>query len=1260
MNPKDQLQLLLTDCKHAVEQHHDSTLRQLKQSPSASTDPTIVATPPSSTTNVFKDNLEIDQPTVMLPSQDSQVTDNHETQMYQTVQSYLNDILSGLRCRSEMETQHEHGTIPDEGYKNENDRKHDLDAVSQLLAALFGMEQRLTEEHQTQSQPIWQPLEEHLHQWILQCGGVFLRLSNTQERLILLDHLILLPGVSTWAVPLIQYHPTNRRAFTPSSMQHYLTAVHRILDPRSAVVSDRHPSSSQWTEEDYLACLDQLDVERTYDQCLDSLIPKARLTPLSADMAGQAQLFDFTKSLLSALNSGIPYLSGTHPNVVKRISQTAIYITQILAEHLERDGATKMHQKPLDDLITHIAVHYLQLNDASVYHFLPALPFHVVSLEALWEITLHLLQMHPYPVPESFSAILDQLPDITSFLFILRQQHAQSTFMFQCLANIITSIPSQPSYPSSPQQQDAACLITIIAHILFSVAFIKDDLKDLYYKDIRDHFYPICIQHPFVISFLLRWTADHFHVMEGMALYLFHSLPLDHWKIRREDLLILRQLLHQDSPTHSRAAFARYVIDHLYFGYKPQEGETFTANSQPWKPQRLPFIALDCHSMLALILLELCQKYQTLPESDKSNSLLKTMRSIFSSQLPPLPCFSTPTAVTTSSASDALHWCWRTALKLKLYNCPIFSSACDADQTITAVFLKEALHYHHETVGLHTSLLVYIIFLLSSTSRHFLRFESSNGWLKLLLMLRRGKPESVIQVLADIIPTFAYMHGDDFFNDESVSAFLRHVIDFKPDPLLVEAAAEWLTDVGATGAFWQPQKTHGMALVIAAHVWHGNFIDSVSDFAEAGSHGFSYRDLLLHSWLKTVFRKRDWMWSEPYVAIMDTLCLLGFCLPRQTLVRSMLAEEYKTLEKQRQPSLATSNKISTLAAQQRTALRLIKSMLPEAGYTTLLTGEWSMLSLTTSNLFKTPGVEPHSFWFAFDVLLMETNEEQAYRKDLVKAWSEHPRGKDHGKETTADGTPLNEVELGNLFKEMHVRYKKPIEFLAIYRWLQHILVMPPEHPLLPLYLQIFFSLYFANACLQQRHFFYGELLFSRKKDQLQKLRDCIAGLQTYHGQHKLHQVDPSAKETTTTTAIWTNEEKFKPNNEELRQLYYGMWLWLGDPQLLQSNYPTTDIPSHYCPERLTQCRTSTSLDQWEHHQPWNNEQALWLDLAKRDELRHSFLAFPWQGSEKFRQPEPSHGSNQDGRDGREVIGRSIIRTNKTEIATMPPLQFKTP
>lgn len=1049
-------------------------------------------------------------------------------------QAYIDDTLWALPCRTRLSKSIE---PPAPGQPS------DIAMLESLLDALFSAERSETPASNDTQLPESVFLQD-VRAWLIHVGGVYLRVASYRERTYLLVQLLRTSNVH-WAMPLVQC----------STVDQLIPALRLIFD------EERYVDGPRWSEDDFLAALDQIVIAHTYNTVVDAMIDDAQ---------NFDPVFQFSNSLLSAIEMGIQ-MSFRHEyrNLTKRLAQTVCKMAQILAD---RHDPLQSYQPYMDDFVWQIMDSYLEIDDA--WHFLPNLPYHVLSIRTLWKMMLRLLDCAATsePLPD----LLHHLPDISRFATTLADDQVLGIFMLGCLSNVISSVP--PNAEQTAQQDTTpASLIAIVAYALFTVAFVDERIKDTYYKDVRDNFGSICSKHPFVISLLLRWTMDHFSKMERMALYLFRSLPLHKWHALKEDLVLLHQLLCQGN--EAQTAFARYVIENLNFGY--QHEKTSTSKSQPWMPQKQPFLSYDVLEELAFLLLDACQIYQPLPDADKNAHLIGTVSTAVSSYLPTTTQMFLTAATRAaygrgdSNEGEFVSWSWRIALKLKLYDCPLSSRASDIEKSITGTFIRDMLHHPSDPIASHGSLLVYISFMLSATSRHFLGFESGDGWDKLLLVLRRGPAEAAIEMLAEIVPAFAYMHGDDFFNDPSVANFLRQMIDLKADPMLKKAGERMLMPESGVCS--------GVDLVLGSHVWQGMLIDSVSNLLDASGRGFSYCDLILHSWLRTVFRKHDWMWNEPYVTLMDTLCKWAFIQGKRDMVQFLLVEEYKAL----QQAASVSPKLGPAGQQRTQAMRFIKSMLPDAAYASLLVGEWSLLSVT-NNVFRTPGVEQNSLWFAFEVLMLETAQESAFRKQLAQAMTDKVD------------------DLQTFVKTSQIQAQRPPEFFAAYRWLQHALACPLDHPLMPLFLQLFFSLYFANAKINKKRVFYVHPFFGKKQALLSKLRDHIAQLQTYHGQRQSDKDDP--------------EDALQ--HETLRKTYYAMWLWLGNADLTKEGDVEDSLPNHCCPERLRLCRQVTHDEAWEEDRPWNTADLLWLDLVPRERLKQEFLAFPWVGSDKFRKTAP--------------------------------------
>lgn len=905
------------------------------------------------------------------------------------VQSYIDNTIWNLFSRTELQN----GTLL---FSNDPNRKTDKKRLLEMTSTCIEFERHVQQQESSKEVMVF---SSQLHEWMIHVITIYLRISTSLDKKKLLLLLVSTPNISTWAIPLIQFNTTET--------DEYLQALDIIF------CSNDHA----WTEDDLLMVLDQLAIDYNYNKAIETFD--------SPDL-----IFEFTQKLTNCLAKALTTLTEMN-NLMKRLSQTILQISIILTDTInEKEWKC---QDRIDGFMQHLVHTFHDLKQTG-WFFLPNIPFKVLSTDALWKMTTKLLQIKDTPTS------LDQV-NITRFQYELHDNQIQGYFMLSCLTNISLAVHDTSTLSNA--------IITTIAYTLFTVAFIDKELREVFYKDVRDNLAMICRYHPFMIPLLFHWTIDNLGVMERMSLYLFHSIRLDQWDISKEDLKRVHKLFTTSTTQQTaQVQLGKHILGHLNYGYRHDSIDTSESKSQPWHSRKLPYLSYDTHEEIAFMLLNICQQFQPLPDAKQENKgAIELVGSVMSSYLPITDQIQL-LKTTSSLGTDMIQWAWSIATRLKLYDCPISKRATEIESSIDLSFLKLVLNSHNTVSASHSALLIYIAFMLSATSRHFLRFEASDGWMKLLVILKRG--HSITHILSEIVPSFVYMHGDDFFNDESLVDLFRHMIP------------------------------NGVQDMMGSHLWQANLIDSVME--EHGK-GFSYVDLMMHSWLKTVFKKTDWMSQAPYVSVVDSLCKFAFILHRQDLVHNMLQEEQKRLQVQQSPRIT----------------RFLKNMV--GSFSTLLVGDWSVLKSNT------PGVESQYLWFAFQVLVMETEAEKPYLDELTKAIAKHVSTTLTNDQEQTQEQHKASIDLAVVYKNMDI--KKPLEFFAIYRWLQHILIMPADHPLLPLYIQMFTSLYFQtvdNVTL-------GYFFFNKKKDQISKLRDHLTGIQ---------------KDT------------------KLRDFYHEVWLWFGE------------------------------------------------------------------------------------------------------------------
>lgn len=1162
------------------------------------------------------------------------------------VQIYLDNTIWELFSRTELQND----TLL---FNNDHHRKTDKKCLIKLISTMIDFD-RITQFHCAADQEEEDnEFLEQLHQWMIQIMSIYLRICTVHDRKKILQLLLSTSNISSWAIPLVQVQVQDI-----TSADDYIATLDMIL-------FDNNNGSSQpsWTEDDFLAVLDQLAIDYNYNKMLESIGPD---DPPNI-------VFKLSQDIIDTLMNAIQRYSQMK-TLIKRLSQTVIQISILLLDAIAEKEWTCQDQ--IDAFISQLIYRFYDLKESG-WSFLPNIPFKELSIDQLWDVTVHLLQIKfSNSRPTSLTQVLDaHLPNVTRFQYELHDNQIQGFFMLSCLTNIVTCIPSgvdDIGAINDPKKVLSSCIVTVISYTLFNVAFIDKNLREVFYKDVRDHFGPICNCHYFIISLLFRWTVEHIAVMERMALYLFHSIKLDNWTIVNDDLKLLHKLLssttgssnsmstiHLTTQQKAQIQLAKYVIEHLNYSYKDDSIDTNVSKSQPWHNRKLPFLSYDIHEEIAFVLLDACQRFQPLSDTNSTNEnkgaieLVGTVTNAVSTYLPItdhvqlLKSAYIPNGTTNSGgsknnnhnhistgniANDFINWAWSVAIRLKLYDCPVSPRASDIEDSITLPFLRLVLNSFNNVSSSHSALLIYISFMLSVTSRHFLRFTSNNGWMKLLTILKRGKPEATILMLDEIIPSFIYMHGDDFFNDDSLSDFLRHIVELKTDPGLVKAA----DNLAKNNKQQDPRdiNTTGIGRVVASHIWQAHLIDDVSDLMDESGRGFSYVDLVMHSWLKTVFRRSDWMWHSPYVALVNTLCKLAFTLHRYRLVYPMLMEEHKRME---------AHKLQNTTGSPRLT-RFIKNMMTSDGaFTSLLIGEWSVLNLKQNTFSKAPGIELRWHWFSFEALITETIMERSVREAITQVVTNVLSDTSTGDPRTADAVDvqISCMDILSIYKSLTTA-KKPIEYLVIYRWLSHILVMPIDHPLLALYLQMFFSLYFQ--CIDTDHqVTLGRLLFGKKPEWITKLRDYIANVQTHFGQ-----------KITDATSGHTAEVR--------QQLYYAMWLWIGNVDLISRKIDLQDLPSHYDVNRLESCFAKSEAEQ-----PWHQLDRYWIDLVHVEQLEYDFLSYPWEGSQKFRTDDDDIRNYQQSINIMEDLvslstttRRLRLVTDESTIAPLPPVTINEP
>lgn len=1070
-------------------------------------------------------------------------------------------------------------------------------------------------------------LLDDIHGWIIQLFVPYTSCCNLEDRRFLFHHLITCPGIESWGNNLTMHLVTSEQS---EQVEIEITAIVEILAiasklnelPRSSI--EQAGKVTLLTEDDFSAILDQLtipermndSVSRTLSTCQASddttIGDDILLHPLSL---ANAYIQSLSKLLLQ-------FAQTKYTVLVKRLAQMICQLSQNVGRLANghhnivnmSPKITNQLQDGLDALVRGVFRCYLGLPNIGVQHFLASIPVQFVSVEGLWNIMTDIFGVRPnsnvqYPAKAFY---------IDHFCKLLLDNADEGIFFLQCLSNISLAIDPHQAVADEQVEYSTAQNVTLaIAYVFFHVAYLNEQLRDMFYKDVRDTYKVMCDRHPLLISSLLAWTVNDFDKIGSIALYLFHSLNLTEWHVRQEDLGALQQLLCSGGLSDLGTNFAKYIIEHINYGYTAEIESVPHSRTKPWEKRNIPYLSYSIHSEVAFMILGIAQRIQ--PTSDMFEKAAQSTETLTSTIAPYIP---TASGVFVS-ASDTkkrkfMDWCWEIIFRLQLFECPIHTRAIELDEAITSVGIGDHAKLSNDLSASHICLMTYVAFMLSPTSRHFLRFDSNRGWEKIQIMLRGAHSGAVLCMLANVVPGFVYMHGDDFFNHGSTYWLLDQILNAKSDASLVEAGKSYLART--SNEFIDLLKPeNGLEVMIGSHAWMAKEVDNAYSLAGGG---FSYLDLILHSWIKAICSQQDWMWKANRVSLIDYCAKIAFTNQRYALVRSMMQLEAHRLDEFRLASMSPSTANSGHDGP-RNPVRFMKSVLADATYPSLLTGEWSMVSLASASLFKTPNVEQHSHYFAFETLLMETIAETDARRQIATQLLQ-----ERSSQRTKD-----DFDISAVVKQASVNLRKPVDFLAIYRWAQHIMTMPANHNLLPLFLQMFFCLYFGNLTIedQKSRFFYGHLFFTKKDNLVDALKRRLVQLKD-----SLEDSKESNKENVTI------DQDANSHPVEMKELYHAMWLWIGDARLQKDMGSIEELPKMYHPSRLIRCRSfggSLSEGSSQDVVDFHDGSVLWLDLVDTAQMSKEFETFQWV-SKVFPYQSPASLS----RPGSSLAGRSHTPT----------------
>ncbi|KAG0035806.1 Ectopic P granules protein 5 [Podila clonocystis] len=430
--------------------------------------------------------------------------------------------------------------------------------------------------------------------------------------------------------------------------------------------------------------------------------------------------------------------------------------------------------------------------------------------------------------------------------------------------------------------------------------------------------------------------------------------------------------------------------------------------------------------------------------------------------------------------------------------------------------------------------------LLTSSSRDPDQFLA-DGWTTLTSILHSGASLVLLELLSTLVPPIVFSVADVSAHAAKLGLLLREMAGYKQDPLLATAGKQF-----AGSRHLSPNNVSadlvGVSSLVQVHLEYG----------ESQSYGDSIKKVL-QFWMSAVFSQKDWMAHQEYVQVLDVVCLYCFKLGLDSFIRDALTEQQILLSIGFRRSPGVSAELMGLAqpsldkVMDMLPTRLLKALPVPQGSSdpSLLMGTWSVKSFATTLITQQAMVETNSIWFAYYALLTETHLERDMRIKIGTYYHQHPA------ELKVAGN------IKAVMKTLGVTSRKTLQNFAIWRWAQHLLILPLDTYLLPLFWQSFFYLYFGHV--EQRDYFYGYKFLETNPEIVEQLKERLQKTYTYFGQEARK-------------AIQNQDAALAESLTGLHEFFIALYGWISEPLLLTTEVDLKRIRKDLMPQRLVSCR----------------------------------------------------------------------------------------
>ncbi|KAF9362462.1 Ectopic P granules protein 5 [Mortierella sp. NVP85] len=970
-----------------------------------------------------------------------------------------------------------------------------------------------------------------IHGWISLLAATLLRHGSYLDYEYLTFQVLRTRRIKSWAATFIQCNvPTT---WSKAFQDFYITELELVLcggplykqassHPIDAFSEAALIEPSDLEEDDYSAILDQLDVTLFFDRLLhehkeiDNNNESYRLEEPSERLA--LQLFTTIRHMFDILLRALERLK-KFSLISKRIAQLLCQLMTILADHLPDLGSMFCNTGPIEDGIVSafkrsmntVITYEVELDRilADVMRAVLAMPGH-----GLWGF----LPSIPFKFMTSPTVAvlleeiaLDNIEQwINSPMALLSAAPEVNKLRYKLKANVDESVfllTALANMAASKFRRGSGSRLTNLSAleqgIALSVTFLLLDVA--YVASLEEY-----LSKP--TREILDTICDSY---PGILSFILCFMEKNF-----EEMGEMAQFLFRGLPLYewdlSREDFV--ILKRAIHDASDSKQQTG--------------IPHEFRKDLALVMVDLCvQHVSSVPGETESPSRV-------------------PQAITNLAIQTGIHflsgqsplrrfmeWCWSMPGKLELMHLPVITQ--QEESRLEMLVSGQPKHPLFST-GL-PAFVNTVRLLLTQASRDESLFLQK-GWDTLIEVLDAGKGPLLLELIRRLIPMVILSAKDSTAHSLRFAELLHRVATWKQDSMLATAGAD---AVGSQKL--SPTKIPKQLLGI----WY--LLHSHLEQSQTVSKGSTK---VLEFWISAAFflKRTD---HHECTQVMDVICFSCFESGEDAIVEyALMAQQiHNAVDYQQNPGMYAG-----LLKFAQPGLERVVGVVQERFQMTLpvpqgphdpslLTDDaWSLKSYAT-NFFTSAAVSP--VWFAYYVLCVETRLEKEVRYRIGNYFFQHP------------GELYTPNSIVDVLRAKEVNSRKTLHNFAIWRWAQHLLVLPFDTFLLPLYWQMFFYLYFG--CVEQRNLFYGYKFLETSQQgprMVDQLRDRLRDTSIYFEQEttKATQESDSVKE-----AVLVGQSK----------LYHALHGWISEPGLLTVDFRIRD---DMMKERLATCRLPDPMD----------------------------------------------------------------------------------